>query len=178
MQQKCKRIIDDLKTSNSRKEKFRKVCRNILLESDQDSHKQIMKDFRENLDPSQYITDIGFKTRQYQPLERMLREKSDYHVTLKLLEEVLRHDLKYFYNFVAVMVENSQKELFMALYEAACRVEPSLNCDPTQASQDEVEPVQEVGGGQGPVVEEDNEVEEASRSVEEMQLTDGEVNRK
>jgi len=157
LQQECERIIDDLKNSDSRKkEKFKKVCKKILFESNRYSHKQIMKGFRENIDPSHYITFVGFTPRQYQPLERMLMSKSDDYVTFKLLEEVFRHDLKYLYNFLTVMIENSQKDLFMGLYEAALEV---------QASQDEVEPVQEVGEEQGPVVE---EVDRQGPVVEEV----------
>jgi len=188
LQQECERIIDDLKNSDSRKkEKFKKVCKKILFESNRYSHKQIMKGFRENIDPSHYITFVGFTPRQYQPLERMLMSKSDDYVTFKLLEEVFRHDLKYLYNFLTVMIENSQKDLFIGLYEAALDVDPSLRFDAVQASQDEVEPVQEVGeeqgpvveevDRQGPVVEEDSEVAEASSSLREMQLTIGEENK-
>ena len=188
LQQECERIIDDLKNSDSRKkENFKKVCKKILFESNKDSHKQIMKGFRENIDPSHYITFIDFNRRQYQPLERMLMSKSDDYVTFKLLEEVFRHDLKYLYNFLTVMIENSQKDLFIGLYEAALDVDPSLRFDAVQASQDEVEPVQEVGEEQGPVVEEvdrqepvveeDIEVAEASSSLREMQLTGGEGNK-
>ena len=196
LQQECERIIDNLKNSDSlKKENFKIVCKKILFESNKDSHKQIMKGFRENIDPSHYITFVGFTPRQYQPLERMLTSKSDDYVTFKLLEEVFRHDLKYLYNFLTVMIENSQKDLFIGLYEAALDVDPSLRFDAVQASQDEVEPVQEVGeeqvieedNGQGPVVEEidrqepvveeDSEVAEASSSLREMQLTGGEGNK-
>ena len=188
LQPECERIIDDLKNSDSlKKEKFKIVCKKILFESNKDSHKQIMKGFRENIDPSHYITFIDFNRRQYQPLERMLMSKSDDYVTFKLLEEVFRHDLKYLYNFLTVMIENSQKDLFIGLYEAALDVDPSLRFDAVQASQDEVEPVQEVGEEQGPVVEEvdrqepvveeDIEVAEASSSLREMQLTGGEGNK-
>ena len=198
LQPECERIIDDLKNSDSlKKEKFKIVCKKILFESNKDSHKQIMKGFRENIDPSHYITFVGFTPRQYQPLERMLTSKSDDYVTFKLLEEVFRHDLKYLYNFLTAMIENSQKDLFIGLYEAALDVDPSLRFDAVQASQDEVEPVQEVGeeqgpvveevdrqepvveevDRQGPVVEEDSEVAEASSSLREMQLTGGEGNK-
>jgi len=163
-EQHCKDIIDVLKKS-SRDKKFKLTCKTILFESDQDAHKKLMDDIRDNLDPKDYLTSIGMTSRQYQSLERKLSSESDFQINYKLLEKVFRHDLRIFYNYVTRMVENSNCELFLRLYNAACEEDSSLNYNPVQVAEQDDFPIQEEGERHGPIPEVIPEV----HSVDERQ---------
>ena len=86
---------------------------------------EIKREFVERLSPNDYLSDVrGIPRIAKQEIERLCVNRGDIAGAKKLLEVVFRYEKNVFYEFMELVINNSQSDLFMSLFAVVQQKNP------------------------------------------------------